>query len=312
MQKLMTFSYVYGRYVVLFGALFLLQHSGLLDVFLGQNPRLRVDSVSSFGSAVLLIAVGRFAVVNGVSRIWNHLTPVRDRTTLLEGELVDALAFILGAGFFSIIFLGLGFSVSVQVGGLVALASLPMVVFGWSLQRIWQHFHPVDEADKAAVLEHVEAEIAKNAPNFWRPYIAYVVAAIVFNFCTVGVIAAIIFARTGELSGLNAIATSCSFLTFMTLVVFGKFIVGLGHRILTLLKTPVLKERSRHALAYASGYIAFLTFFVVICLMGQLAQNPDSLMAWWAYGGAYLIIALSALIAGNCFGRIYAPRGNLS
>ena len=308
----MTFLYVYGRYAVLFGALFLLQHSGLLDVFLAQNPRLRVDSLSNFGSAVLLIAVGRFAVVNGVSRIWNHLTPVRDRTTLLEGELIDALAFIFGAGLFSIIFMGLALSVSVQVSGLVALASLPTIMFGWSHQRAWQHFYPVDEAEKAAAFEKIEAEIERNSPNFWRPYIAYIVAAFVFNICTTGIITAIVFARTGELSGLNAIAASCSFLTFMTLVVFGKFIVGLGHRILTLLKIPVLKERSRHTLAYASGYIVFLTFFVVICFMGQSAQNPDNLMAWWAYGGAYIIVALSALIAGNCFGRIYAPRANPS
>lgn len=306
-QKTFVFITAISRFAVVFSGLLWMQHSGVIDGFLERSPGLRVDTAQDFYSAVFLICLGRLAVTQGISKLWNHITPIRDRTTFIEGEIVDAASFSAGAAVFILVFLGQGVLVSLQAGALVGIAALPALALGWAIQHVRARIWPVGEAVKVANYEHVEAEIVRNAQGFWRSHFAYFIAAVVFNVCVVGIIAAIVFLKTGGGAGVSAIAFSCTVATFVTLVIFGKIIVGLGHKCLSILRVPVLSERLRHTLAYALGYLVILSVFVALCLWGQHATNPAALFPWWAYAVAYGVIAISAVLAGLCFARFYTP-----
>ena len=143
--------------------------------------------------------------------------------------------------------------------------------------------------------------------NSMRHGWAYIIAAIVFNIATVLSMQAILLLKTGELGDWWTLTSSCSLITFFTLVVFGKFIVGIGHWMLKCINLKTVSERRRHSYAYLLGYMIFLTVILGITLLAMYGSNPDSLLALWSYGLAYIIIAFCAAIAGASFGYFYTP-----
>lgn len=324
LQKQLGIAYVFGRYALLLGSLLLLQKSGWLDHFLAQHPSLRVETLKDFCAAIFLIGAGRLAVLQGLSNLCNHLTPIQYEATFIETEIVDALAFCFGSMVFVLIFTSIGFVGSLQAGCVVALASLPSLLFGWGIRKLTHHLYPATSSSDVqsslgdapenepdlvqASDQELEQSHQRKSKTFWRPYLAYVFAAAVFNLTFTAILASIVYLKTGGFAGVKEITISCTIMTFVILVVFGNLIVGLGHKALNLLRLKTMSERLRHSLAYLTGYMIFLTFFAGLCILGTYATDPSRLLSVWAYGMAYVTIAVCAILAGLTFARFYTPK----
>jgi len=279
-----------------------LQKLGLLDLFLEQNPKLRVDSLAKIFTALLLIVTGYWAVDTSVSHIWNRLTPVQNKATYIEDELCYSLAVSLGTAVFCMIWLIQPLSVATKIFGLVSLASWPGILIGWLIQRWREKLSPHINNVKPEDIPSLQEE------HFWKRRFAYIIAAIVFNIASILSIQAILLFRSGQFGDWWSIISSCSSITFITLVLFGKFIVELGHKVLRLLSFKIGNERRRHSLAYASGYMTFLAVIVGITLTAMYFGNQaESMLSWWAYALSFIIISGCALLAGVSFGYLYTP-----
>ncbi len=290
----------YGRPLLNLIFLYLLQEAGLLNTFLEQAPILEINSLGQFFIAYILMLFGGWSVEIAIQKIWNKLSSISE-VTLIETELSYAISTAIGTAVFSMISLMVPFFIAIQIVGLILFISWPSIFMGWILFK-WIYKHNPD------IREEIEnSPPAQTNDEFWRKVAAYIVAAIVFNTATILSIQAILYLRSGKVVDWWILSSSCTTMTFITLVAFGSFIVKLGHKLLTVLNVKGMNERKRHSFAYIIGYMIILTVVASLTLLAQYLTNPDQIMAWWAYSLAYLIIAMCAVIAGISFGRFYTP-----
>lgn len=301
LHKTLGYLHDFGRPILILTMLIMFQRLGLLDSLLEKNQFLRIDSFNDILIATIFIVMGRWAVGGFVSKIWNHITPITDKATYIESELCYSISVALGGALFCILWVNNSLMSFPAIIGILILASWPVILFGWSIQ-IWRE-------KLSPYIQTVQAEDNSeiNDRHFWKRSFAYLIAALVFNLAIILCIQAILLVKTGTVHSWWSIASSCSILTFLTLVIFGRSVVALGHWGLTRMNIRISNEKRHYSLAYMFGYMIVLTVFTGLALFSMYSTNPESVLSWWAYGVAYLIIAFCAMLAGFSFGYFHTP-----
>jgi len=276
-----------------------LQHFGFMDDFLDKNTIFRLDTPKLIFIGLAVIMAGGWMVEYFVHKMWAVITPIQDRVTYIEGEIVYALSITFGATFMYVMWFGGPLAASVEVIKWTALATLPSLAIGWMIKNWQEALSPYIGTAEA------EEITPKQKQGFWQGLVAYLVAATIFSACIIISLQAIFYIRAGQIIDWMILIPSCLGLTFICLVLFGHSVVSLGHRVLTAIDIEFEYEKVNQFFAYTLGCLTCSTVIIVSSLGVKYFNNPESLSAWWTYAVAYVIIVICLVLAGIGFGVSY-------
>lgn len=299
-----------GIPALLTAAFYLSQKIAFVQTFLFQEPVLWIDSFNRALSCCMLIIFGNMACEKPVSDVWNRLTPLQDKPTYIENDLVYFLSAALGFSIFCVVFLGVSFVHSPYLFGGVLLASVACLPIRYSLTRwienvalpIPQEELPEDEtSNEVAPPPHKEA-------NFWRRRFSFLIAAVAFQILVALAIWAIMAVKSGLVSFQSIIGEDgfweCTIVTMILMSIFGSAVTKIGQSTLSRMNVAFESLRKQNALAYFLGF-SIVTFVVVSITIGCMWGAGAKIGTLGAYSLAYIIISACFALAAIVFSWTY-------
>jgi len=138
-----------------------------------------------------------------------------------------------------------------------------------------------------------------------KKYISYMAGAIVFSLGIIVTVQGFLYLTTGAMINWLLVAPACLGFSFFTLVIFGNSVVGLGHNILSILDTEFEHEKVNEGIAYLLGSWAILTVILIFNIGKTYLTNPEKLLSWTIYGGAYVMMLLCFILASISYAAFY-------
>ena len=253
-----------------------------------------------------LMAVGLFAPSVGAlafTPFWEKITPIKDRITYFEGEIVfigSALIGVSAAFFFWVLIPPL---TAVQITLWALMATSPVFFLMWLIKST---LDPLDAHDTSSQVAAAQ-DFRDQTPHFWNNATAYVITAVVSALVVTLTILLLSIYRGASLN----VGTGCTSVISMV--------------ILNLIAAPIyiwiggkLRPAKRNAKGsnYTIGGILILTIIVGlnVPIILKMVAGPDQILApqsllnAWPFAAAYLLICLSYMAGGYTLSKLYKPK----
>ena len=252
------------------------------------------DVASRWGMWIGIGAFGPWLLRKPVEEVWKHITPIRNRVTLWENYVVQALTCLIGCfvGYLGLI--SLDPAMAATMAALATLLCLPVYVMH---ARLCVHLGakvstPLKDLEPAQRLAVVPTRYGLRRAI--RNPIAVVVAGVVTS-ATLTLAMCCAMLVHGTFAWKAVAITSCGgtltwIVATLPFILIGRFLLrGDG-------------DSSIHT-EYVMGGIAFLSLVVVLCS----PSIAKSAISYWSFGGAYLIIVFSLVVGGWALRTLWVP-----
>jgi len=308
-NKIIDISFLL-RTVVLTAMLCLSFHIGAFSHIAPDHSIHFVPARNLLISTFLFVLVAQTSVNSLVLQVWNKITPVKSKSTLIETEIVYILSVLLGIPLFAAIFLHTTISDLPILLSVLFFAALPGSFCAYIFLRINM---------KTLLSPQVQNESGDDeSPNDcgFDPtslnIIAYLVASTIFAFTLAVSVCFIIFLRLGpQLDKLIPIITSIFIAcgsTALLLTVFGHVILPVGVKIKTKLNMVPGETRTAIASTWLLGFMTITTLLVVIFGGLRPPTSINSLIESWHLWVTYVLFGISSYLGGLTLKSFYKPK----
>lgn len=283
-------------------------------IFSSINPTSPIHGTSALKTLLaifILIWIAPPSVYSLVLKTWNKITPLKDKPTFIENEIVYILSVLFGVPIFAAIFLKVGHNDIPFFMLILLAAALPGSLGTYLFQRLNK------ETILASSDEVVESDdLEENDVQGFNPatltILAYLTASSIFAVTLALSVLFIVFLRIGfqpdKLIPITvSILTLCGS-TVLLLTIFGHAILPLGMKIKTTFNVIPGETRGSIASTWVLGFMAIVTVFVVI--FGGL-RPPSSVNAFitsWHLWVTYALFIISSYVGGLTLKSFYTPK----
>lgn len=278
----------------------LMLHTGFLSF--GEPQGVEPSNMLYLG----LMLLGTFAPSVGqwpISRLWEKITPVKDRVTYAEDEIVfigSAILGISGTLFFWVLIPPLS---AIKISLWVLMAISPVLFLIWFLKST---FAPLDMLDTTADVKAAQ-DFRRETPNFWANLMAYFIAALVSALVITLTIVTVSMSRGGAID----FGTGCVSVVSMVItnLIAAPIFIWIGGKFIP-------SKKDAKGLFYTLGGTVFATVIFVVNLPKILQVSsgidspiePQAIINAWPFVAAYLLIILSYMAGGLTLSKLYKPR----
>lgn len=234
---------------------------------------------------------------------WQKITPIKDRITYFENEIVFVGSTLISVST-ALFFWGfVPISKALTVTAWAILAASPLFFLIWLTKSTLTPLKYKNTSDQVAAAQNFRDE----TPYFWKNALAYLITALVSSLMLTLMLMLVIIMRGGQIQ----LGTGC--LSFGSLIMMNliaaPIYIWIGRKI-----KP--QDHEPKGLHYSLGAITFLTVIVVLNIpvifrstfkSGQMIDMQAVLNAW-PFGVAYGLIVMSYIAGGFVFSKSYKPR----
>lgn len=295
--------YTYGRPFLFLVMLAFLQDSGLIDFFLAANPYLDFTNLKVLFFSYICIHGGAQLANPIVSQIWNKYTPIQDRATYIEGELIYVLSAALSPPLMGFCFFQLSVVSALQLSAILLLISPLVVGFGWRVGK-WLAAMAAEQAKLVQPVEPRRTDRASQSqsqpqpqPSFKHAIKAHAFAALTFLFIISAAVYLFAAVKTGVMPDAKLLFAFFSPPTVAIFIMGGAIFVSVGRALQKIIKLNVASQRLKNVLDYNIGFMAILVVFSVPTFLLNVQTSPSTAWSLWAAFGMMIVaIMLSGII----------------
>jgi len=251
------------------------------DFFNQLAPNSPIHTTSKFsilGSAFFIIWLAAKFASKVVGNLWDRITPIKDKATIIESEITYFLSVLLGLNLMAPIFFQTGLKDTPIIFTVLFLAALPVSICSYIFLR--SHSETIFAADKEI------AAINDEDHEYLDPH----------KF---------------DASCLNIIAyfsASASALLVTIFTFFGYFMLPASMWIKSLLKLQNQPTRLNLAVTWALCIMGITTVSLISCSNFNPQLSWEALLSQWNMVAAYLIFAFCAFISGLVLKSFYKAK----
>ena len=274
-------------------------------------------SIPFFATQFILVFIAPGFVSHVISPVWNKVTPVKDKATFIENEIVWAICVLIGLPFAGLIFNMIDFTGVVSAIKIILPSLIVPMMFGYGLTR---YFYSRENAPELPTAQTIELA---NAPLNIKPAIAALLASFTYCFVCIGIVSAVIalksIASIGE-SGVNisniglaatntwAIATGLAGLMGTLFVAFALFAGTFQRWGFTLRQKlrPKAQLAPQMGTDFAIGLIAIQSVFIVWGIIQAVMSGHGHHYSLFSLAVAAIIMTMSAFVAAGAYDLIGA------
>lgn len=252
-----------------------------------------------------LMLIGTFGAGSGsiiFAPFWQKITPIKDRSTYFENEIVFAGSSLLGTSFIIYVFVMVPPLEAIYTVALALAATSPVMLLLW---RLISRLRPLEEKHTAEQLDAFQ-EFQAQTQHYWRNGLAYISASLTTAMTVLALLYAILISK-GTIIHTGAALSTALGMTIMFIII-SPVLLGIGRKVFRNDETP----KGRH---YAVGGIGLITVLLVINAKGIIPDgtfqsgvfNAEAAMTAWPIIVTYFMFALSFLLGGLVFSLLYKP-----
>jgi hypothetical protein len=307
LNKMINVSF-WTRTVCLTVTLWLAFQLGFLRAITPNSPIHNISVLNAFISVFLFVWAAPSSVYRLVAQIWNKITPLRDKPTIIENEIVYILSVLCGITLFSAIFLNITLKDIPKLITILTIASLPGSLCAYILQRM--NMQTLFAAQKEEVI--VEKDDIQGFDPSSLNILAYLAVATIFTLTLAISVCLVIYLRVEfQLDKFIPIAisifTTCGFFTLL-LTIFGHIILPFGVKVKTKLNMAVTETRVGIASTWFLGLMTIVTIFLIIFGGFRAPRSLDAFLSSWHLVVTYILFCASAFVAGLALKSFYKPK----
>jgi len=299
--KPLSYIQYFGRSITFIAAIIAGQQLGLAHKLLALEPQLMIKDSRSIAYLIIAVIVGTGLFYISIGDIWNKITPVQDRSTFIETEIIYLLNLAFGVTFISLIAFSVDFTHLPALFGWCFLSSLPSMGVGYLTARIYRRTILLANPDLMPDNLIPAAPLSKD-PYFWINRFAFLFGAIAFHLFMAISILATIWVKTGILSGSLHVILTCGTGSLILFSLFGSLMLTIGQWSLARLGIQSQSARINDGLGLFTGIMIFTSFCAALALLPILFNDPSAVLDVGDHGVAYIIIGFCAAGAGTVFG----------
>lgn len=249
------------------------------------------------------------------SDLWNKITPLKDKPTFIETEIVYLLSVIPAISLILLALLKAPLTSVLSLSGLVLAAALPAVAICYLTCRLFLK-SAAETAELSAQMAEAALETQLNeaaehgvleAPE--NKFIYFFFSALIFAVSISLMVTVAVLMRGGgfqpkiftSVMGLSAV-------TIMLLTVFGQSTLNFGASIQKLMGISPFKSRRSIATAWTLGIMISATAFILIFSGHRLPMTLGGWLEAWSLVAAYGIITLGCLLSGVVLSLFYKKK----
>lgn len=295
------------RTIFLTALLWLAFETGLLKDIAPSGLAHDTSAFSAFTTAYLLVWLAPSAVYVLVSQLWNKVTPLKNKPTLIENEVVYVLSVLSGIPVFTAVFLNTTFGDLPALLGLLLLTALPGSICSYFFQRMNRETLLTPKKE-----DHNKNEAEENSSAPILNIMAYLTAAIIFAIALTISSGIVVFLKIGWqpslLSPIVLSIASISGSSVLLLTLFGHLILPFGVKI----KSKLGLRENDTRIGIATSWVLGVMTIVTICLIFFGGIRPprsmDALIASWHLWTTYGLFGLSSFLGGLALRAFYKPK----
>jgi len=265
----------------------------------------------------LLVWVATNSMLQLVAELWAKITPLKNKPTFIEDEIIHVLSNLFGITIFTAIFLKLGLADLPIIVPVLLLASLPSSFIAYVHMRLnaKAFLNSDGELIVDENIKHDESDDNIDCQGFDPSslnILAYLVASTIFALTLAISVCIIIFLKTGLqpdkfISIIISIFMACG-LTAIFVTAFGHAILPLGVKIKTKLNMTPGETRTGIASTWFLGFMTITTIFVVIFGGVRPPSSLGALLASWHLWVTYILFGVSSYVGGLALKSFYKPK----
>ena len=303
------------RVLAFTGSLYFLFRSDTLAQLIGTNILEETSPIFILLGAYFIASLVPVHTFKLCLNFWNKVTPLKDKPTFIETELVYLLSVVPATSIILLLGLKIPLQSFILLNCLIFVTALPTIIICYLACRIFLK-SAIKMAEIAAEL--TETEIKTDLENSEEhnyletpenTLIPFLLAALIFCLVISLMVTVVVFMRgAGFHVKIFTSTMSLCAITIILLTFLGQNILNIGASIQTRLgMTPFTSKRSI-ASAWVLGIMISLTGFILLFSSHRL---PTSLTGWleaWPSVVAYGIIVLGSLLSGIVLSLFYKKK----
>ena len=262
-----------------------------------SEARLDADYTTLYFGAFMMGILGPIAGQWLFAPFWQKITPITDKVTYLEDEIVFAGSALLGVSAALFFWCMIPIFEAIRITLWALLAALPAFFLIWLKKSTLSPLKYQDKSEAVAAVQNFRDE----TPYFWNNLIAYVATALISAL----VLTIILFLIISLRGGTFALRAQC--ITFTSLLVLNiisaPFYVWIGRKV-----RP--RDTESKGIHFTLGAISSLTL-IVLFNIPKIFENSidlDSILRAWPFAASYCVIVMSYIGGGFTFSKLYKPR----
>lgn len=172
--------------------------------------------------SLIAVSISPLVCLPYVFALWTKITPIKDRVTYFENELVFLFSVFLGTSFFLYLAQPIHPVSALCLGISLTAVMIPFCVLVWALNSI---FAPLSKRDLSEIVKNAQ-QFREYTPNFWNNVMAYSMAVITSSLTIIFAIFTTSFANGHGIPHLNHVPfMSALTFIFMSIITAPLFIL---------------------------------------------------------------------------------------
>lgn len=282
------------------------------DFFNQLAPNSPIHTTSKFsilGSAFFIIWLAAKFASKVVGNLWDRITPIKDKATIIESEITYFLSVLLGLNLMAPIFFQTGLKDTPIIFTVLFLAALPVSICSYIFLR--SHSETIFAADKEIAAINDEDHEYLDPHKFDASclnIIAYFSASVIFAVSLLSTLVLIMLLGSSFHSTFFMYVLPSSALLVTIFTFFGYFMLPASMWIKSLLKLQNQPTRLNLAVTWALCIMGITTVSLISCSNFNPQLSWEALLSQWNMVAAYLIFAFCAFISGLVLKSFYKAK----